>query len=155
VIFLVLLSTLFGGFLYRHRGGFLPTHHTQLARIDFSLGMAALCGAWTLDPWMALAAVAWMVGCFAPNGDWMGIQNARQIVWGVYSGLINVGPVVVLSAALGHWRLAVSLLVAGALKGPVYLAAKYLPDWQIPQFHRGPEMGEALFGLCLGVAVAI
>src|ERR1700726_4829525 len=110
-----------GTILYRHRGGLFPLKHGQIARLDFCLGMAALLYLATWDWRFALISLPlWFAGCLAPNGDWMGIANARQLLWGIYSGLLNVGAVVVLAAAFGHWWLALALLIAGALKGPLY-----------------------------------
>lgn len=140
------------GFLYRHRGGWLPTGHTQLARFDFSLGMTLLMMLVTWDWHMCFSLPLWFIGCLAPNGDWMNVANRQQFIWGIYSGLLNVGPVVVLAALFSYWPLAVALLVAGALKGPMYLLAKFIP-MEYPQFHRGPELGEFTFGLCLGAAL--
>ena len=153
---IALLTAPVGAFLYRHRGGFLPTGHTQLARGDFSLGMAALLYLATGDWRFALASVPlWFLGSLAPNGDWMGIADLEQFGEGIVSGVLNVLAVCAAALLFGHWALAACLFVAGGMKGPAYLAGKFWPRWDVPQFHAGPEMGECLFGAALGVAVGV
>ena len=82
----------------------------------------------------------------------MNVRSFREITWGCYSGLINAGPVIPLAIVFGHYSLAAALLIAGALKGPAYVLAKFSP-LTITQFRPGPEMGECLFGALLGLAL--
>ena len=151
----------------RHRGGWLPTGHTQIARLDFAAIMTALV-LWRIGVpvwWIVPALLAgWFIGCLAGQGEgmWIGrasFENRYTITPRKWltdaanltgSGLCNVAvPVALLWWFGALWW---PLLIAGALKPLAYELGWRMP-LRLPGFSQGPELGEVAFGAALGAAI--
>lgn len=144
---------LIGAVLNRHRGGWLPTGHTEVARADYAIGFAllAMLAAWD---WRlaALAPIMWL-GSLAGNAAWFHVTSILDVIKGSGSGVLNVIGACAVIAIFAHWWLAAPLLVAGMCKGPLYWLSWRIPS-KVPALATGPEIGEALFGAALGAAIA-
>lgn len=152
-IITIMAFMLLGAFLNRHRGGLIPLRHGQIARANYSIGLSIMLW-WSTGDIMAsaLCPVAFFLGSLAPNGDWMNVRDRDEVFSGCVSGWINVAPALFVMIGFGSARW-LPLFLIGLLKGPLYLLAQKTPDLDIKQFHRGPEMGEVLFGAALGIGV--
>lgn len=157
----LLIIVLLGGFVNRFRGGWLGSQlgtGTQTARAIFAgimgIFVALAYGSWPL----LLTVIAWEIGEFLPNGDYLGMTSVWQFAEATAVGLGNVCLVAVGIYFLdSHWTWW-PLIIAGGMKGVVYYVANYKLSWWptgIPGFSAGAEMAEFIFGavLCLGIAV--
>lgn len=156
----ILASAVVGAFANRHRGGWLPTGHTQIARLNFSVIVTALV-LWHLAPFswplIPLLLAGFMFGCLAGQGEgmWMGLGTSplwRDALDLFGSGLWNVAvPVAALWCFdAPHWYV---LLIAGALKPVAYFIGNRVPC-SVPHFDTGPELSEMFYGAVLGTACA-
>ena len=173
MIWLAIGIVLFCGILNRVRGGLWgpaidggiaavdggKKPGTQLARAIFAVGMDGALTLWTHEFWMLLSIPLWFIDEFLPNGDYLGAVNLWQDLEATGVGIGNVLLVGALMWALSYFHLYSGLwwaiIVAGALKGVVYLVANRLPfgignGWG---FNQGAEMAELLFGLVLGAGI--
>lgn len=176
--------TLFGAFAYRHRGGFLPTGHTQVARTDFAImiallffGREAFLHSTSMTDWMWMAAAILLVWVFTfidtliGHAKWMGADTPLKVFMLGVTGLVNVmglitvfwwwnnghplDPAQLSQALLHHWP--VYMILAGALKSGAYVLGNYTPSitrWS-PHFDRGPVWGEWYFGALIGLGVSL
>lgn len=154
----VLFMALLGAFLFRVRGGFLPTGSSLLARSLYAGGLTVAAVACRFD-WMLLALFpAFLAG--ALFAWWDSIDLARNegkwvndfaVMLG--RGMIFTAPAGVVLYLLGYssW---VFVFVAGLTCAPLYELAWRIPS-QIPNFRQGPELGEAFFGAAIGAALAV
>lgn len=155
MILLDLAIPVFTGLVNRFRGGWIPTGHTQLARGIYSVLMAAVIWALTLNPLMSLITIPlWFLGSLASN-SWMGITSIQEFFEGAASGWFNVFFVAMVLLYFHYDFGFLTLTIAGLSKGLCYLIAKYIPNPNINQFHSGPELGEVLFGIALGVGLVV
>ena len=158
----VLLLALWSGFLWRVRGGAwttllrLPAGTTK-ARVGVALAMALPLVA--VQPAAALFAPALFLGmALAGWGDAMDIGRVAGSRWGDAVAMSGWGVVAMLPAAVASGLLggvAWPLLAAGALFGPIYALAWWLP-WlpDVPRFAAGPtEWAEAACGAAIGAAL--
>lgn len=149
-----------GALLNRHRGGWVGTGHTQVARADFALGMAILL-ALALGSWWALAAAPLMfAGCLPGQGEDAADDTALHRLGLVASGAANFAGCAVAAAVLEHrWEIALVALGVGALKPLAYWPALHdrLPEirrlWPGGSFAVGREWGEVLFGVAHGAGI--
>lgn len=143
-------------FINRFRGGWMPTGRTQVARAGFSAAMSILFGLATGDWFVALLLLpAWFLGCLAGHGDGMSMGRGKASwIWSAgdlfASGLANVGLVAGILWGFGYFWIPV--VIAGALKWLAYEIGWRIPDLA-PGFHRGPEMGEVMYGTFHGTAL--
>lgn len=154
----------FLGFVNRVRGGLfgtelsvIPWWGTQAARAFFAIIMALSCAVAYDNFWMVLSAPLWFLCEFLPNGDYLGMTSVWQFVEATCVGIGNVlGPVVLIYFAMHSWWAMAALLLAGALKGCCYYAAKYVPSvGNNIGFNTGAEMAEFLFGCVLGTGIVL
>lgn len=159
---LILFGALVGAAANRHRGGWLPTGHTQLARLNFACIMTLILVAAGGHPswWWLAFPVGWFFGCLAGQGEgmWMGRGGPGDNIWWdtadlAGSGLWNVVvPVAVLwwTGVPGWWW----LLAAGLAKPAAYYVGNRLPV-HIQRMEQGPELSEVIQGAVLGAACVL
>lgn len=125
-------------------------------RLIYAFGMTLAC-IWVHGfEWIALLFFpAWFAGvALSKWGKWFAMDNPvidipMMTFWGVV--------VTVLPAALSWYLYGLPsglwLIAGGMMMGIVYYIAKILPIKDIKYLHRGPELGEFLFGAILGVCI--
>lgn len=152
---LALLYAPLGALTNRVRGGFLPTGHTQLARGIYAVAFAVMLALPTLNWRLALAAVpALFLGAILGSNDWGLLRDWTEAREAILSGVLNVAPVALAVFFLAQHPVAASgyLLAAGLAKLPLYyLAVKVIRS--PVRYLAGGELGEALYGAALGLAI--
>lgn len=143
---------LISGFANFHRGGFLPTGHTQLSRLDFSIMMAGCIYLATFNPLLAgVALPLWFLGCFSPKGAWQRVIDPMQVLFGCACGVLTVAPMVAALWWFGYNP--IPLLVAGATQGLIYLFS-----WRCLPLNFGlwnaTSAAETMFGIVMGIAIS-
>jgi hypothetical protein len=157
-----LAAALFGGFLFRMRGGLLPLGSTLLSRLWWVLPLAAFALATAPWPWaLAFAAASYGTlalgwGSYMDLGRMPGEDNeplkyvmkftglaegsfAYDFVGMTLRGLVLTVPGVL----IGEW----AYVFAGLLMGAIYEAS-----WRL-WARRATELAECVFGALLGVAL--
>lgn len=167
IVAVFVFAILAGAFLNRHRGGWLGTGHTQVARLDFAVGMALLLYLASLD-WIAglIAVPLLWLGCLAGQGTDQADDTPAKALGLVASGAVNFVaiPLALIAAQfIAHqpppW-LALVVVPLVALGKPLayYLAGKLPPIQTVfgQGFARGStEWGEVLFGAVEGAGIVV
>ncbi len=159
---LTVLSALIGGFLFRVRGGALPTGSTTIARLIWSVGMAALAvalsyagGVWAMNWWLLTLVPAFFLGCLCPWWNSIDMGRNEGTFWKDFLVMMGRGVLWVLFAAAGLGLLGYSAMyVFAGLLCPVC----YTIGWRLPNtkwIKQGTEYGEILFGMVCGAGLAL
>lgn len=147
-----------GAFLYRVRGGFLPTGSTQIARAIWCVPTGAFTWFLSGSPlWGAAAALTAWAGLFVPNDPWQRMETPAHAL---QAGFIGAARLVLLCApllALTHPWLLVPCAAIGTTNAFVYWLGWKLPERALGGFiDWHTAWGEALFGgLCWATLVSV
>lgn len=157
MILITIAGAIIGAAANRHRGGWLPTGHTQLARLDFSLIMSALVW-WSTGRWdVAICCIpAWAFGTLAGQGEGMWMGTGTSPLWRDALNLLGSGLWNVCAVAAVLWWFDLAwwpMVVAGAMKAAAYWIGNRVPV-HVTAAEQGPELSEILYGAVLGVAVS-
>ena len=144
------------GFLYRCRGGFLPTGHTQVARLIY---WALPVGAWAafhspmlIAPVCALAA---FLGLLIPHSPFMADASAKSVIGMALIGMARLALILAPLAYYHPWIMAYAP-IAGLSGLGYYIGWKWLNGVSLGKFATtGSEWGEILTGAAFGLAFAL
>lgn len=158
-LWLLLLMIIAGAFANRHRGGWIGTGHTQLARFDFAVSLAILylLGSW--DWRGALVSVPLtFLACLIGQGVDMGDDTWKKAEGLAISGIVNISGIVTVAALSGlilHPLALLALPLAAIGKPLAYAVNRYIKLPPITLFKESfasgtTEFGEVLFGAVEG-----
>lgn len=152
---IVVISAVVGGLLFRIRGGGVPTGSTTVARCIWSIVMAVLGMALSLDYKLVALAPAYFLGCLCPWWNSIDMGHNEGSFWRDFVVMAARGVIWVLFAAvvLGFLGYSPMYVFAGLLCPVCYAIGWKLPNTQI--LKQGTEYGEVLFGAVCGAALAL
>lgn len=142
-------------FLYRCRGGFLPLHHTQLARLVY---WTAPTAAWAsfINPSMGwLCGVMAFFGLLIPHAEYQNDASAKSVAG---MAVIGVARLALILLPLCYFNPFLGFIVPiGALQGlAYYIGYKFLDGKGWKAFAAtGAGWGEVLTGAVFGLAFAL
>ncbi len=151
------LAAFAGAFLYRVRGGFLPTGHTQLARAIWcaptALLVALLTGNWIAG--LSAFFMAW-AGVLLPNEPWQRMETGEHWRNAAGVGFLRVLLLLAPVAWATHAPEALYWAAIGILNAPLYWLGWKLPARALGKFiDWNTAWGEAFFGaLCWAAIIA-
>jgi hypothetical protein len=163
---------IWGGVLWRIRGGAWETFlgfapRTQAARFFTSLALAIPLSIIFMNPWLLLITFTIFLGLISMAwGPYMVIEESLDIKTTLYRmfmmsgcGLIVVSYTYVLLSFLYSWILALPILMAGAIFGPIYWLCyrSWFPKFEVQNllWKDGHTWSEFYVGVTISVALFI
>jgi hypothetical protein len=130
-------------FLYRARGGLIPTGHTQLARLLFWAGPITLMGMYIQPYWGALCGLMAFLGLMIPNGSTV---SSAALKAAVGQSFIGYARLLLILAPLAYFNPSILMFTPfGLLAGLAFYVG-----WKLDsQF--GNAIGEWLTGAMFGL----
>ena len=158
---MIVLAAVIGAIAFRFRGGLWNRYIPRgdfVGRLVFALAVAALL----MPDWRRASAMA--IGLFAaaciPLGNSIDLGHIEgnwlqdRIILALRGLAYSVFPWVLVVLVPGASHFAFWFLPVGALMWLAYEIGWWVP-LRMPGFAQGPEVGEALFGAALGVALVL